>query len=298
MFFLSRVPAPHLGDSPSAGRTLCPAPIWAVAVGLVLAATSVPAQDLAVHGFSPIYGPEGTPVTVIGEGFAADPLDQWAFVHSFVDGLGVVLDPVAGDLNSWTGVLGPAPRPFAGALTVWKGERWELPSALVPGESGAYLVKRADWFVPIETADGPGHFTVTRASGGTIGPLFGRDAVAIDFSSVIDPTRIDLNVTIDGGRTNGSGSGTGGGGGGLTFGSKRPGNLGTTNPSRALCLEIQNIEPVSATPAAVARDVAKVLKETYGPLGLRADAQGTTVYISWKALVFNRAFAVLHWQGN
>lgn len=283
--------APRLID-----RSLRPLRVCRLALGLVLMASAVSAQGLAVYGFSPTSGAEETLVNVTGAGFAADPSDQWAFVHNGVAGYGVVIDPVAGDESSWTGVLGAAPGPFTGTLTVWKGVRWELPSVVVAGESGGYLVSRAEWFVRSESADGPGTFTVTNTSPGTIGSFEQGDAVAvaIDFSSLTDPTRIDLNVTIDGG----SDTNTGGGGQDLTRGLKQQRN-GGGNPSRALRLEIHNVEPIAATPEAVARDVGSMLTQIYGPFGLRVSVQGAKLYIIWKgATTVERAFAVLHWESH
>ena len=268
--------------------------LGAAALWLVITTSSVIAQPMTVSGFSPSNGAEDTLVNVTGTGFATDPADQWAFVHDPLAGLGVVIDPLAGNETSWTGVLGPAPGPFTGTLTLWKGIRWELPTVVIAGESGAYLVRRADWFVRWQSADGPGTFTVNQSSGGTIGAINEAFAVAVDFSSFVSPDRIDLNVVIDGGSDNN----TGGGGEDLQQRLKRQRN-GGADPARALRLEIHNVEPVTATPEAVARDVGTMLTRIYGAFGLRTSVQGAKLYIQWKgAPQIHKGFAVLRWQSQ
>ncbi len=267
-------------------QRLAAAVLW-----LAVTAGSVPAQTMTVDSFSPTSGAEDIQVHVSGTGFATDPTDQWAFVHNPLAGLGVMIDPLAGNATSWTGVLGPAPDTFTGTLTVWKGIRWELPSVVFAGESGAYLVRCADWFVRLEKAEGPGTFTVTQSSGGTIGSIDQSFAVAVDFSSLTDPTRIDLNVVIDGGGDPTGGDGTQD----LDRHLKLRRNGG--DPARALKLAIDNVELTTATPEAVARDVGAMLAQIYGPFGLRTNVQGAMLYITWKGAARpDRAFAVLHWE--
>lgn len=299
MFFTSRPksltsyqePSPFSRAQVRASRLQC---LGVAALWLILTTGSVLAQPMTVVGFTPTNGAEDTLVNITGTGFALDPTDQWAFVHNPLAGLSVVIDPLAGNETSWTGVVGPAPGPFTGTLTLWKGIRWELPSVVFAGESGAYLVRRADWFVRWEKAEGPGTFTVNQSSGGTIGSIEEAFAVAVDFSSMVSPDRIDLNVVIDGGSDNN----TGGGGEDLDLNRNlKAQRNGGADPARALKLEIHNIEPVAATPDAVARDVGAMLTQIYGAFGLRVSVQGTKLYIFWKGAGQNpEAFAVLHWQ--
>ena len=109
-----------------------------------------------------------------------------------------------------------------------------------------------------------------------------------------DPSKIDLNVVIDGGSDNN----TGGGGEDLDFHRNlKAQRTGGADPARALKLEIHNVEPVTATPDAVARDVGAMLTQIYGAFGLRVSVQGPNLYIKWRGAGQNHeAFAVLHWE--
>lgn len=259
---------------------------------------SVGAQEPELEDYWPTSGPPETPVTLYGSGFAADFNDHWAFVYSPVSGLGAVLQPTGGTTSSWTGNLGPSADTFSGSLVFWAGNRFVLPGGVHVGETGVYLVQRAEWFVRTEVWDlpPPGTFTLTAPSPHTVSSELDDDTVVIEVPEPLlgrpkfEP--IDLSVTIDGGQA--PSAPVGGSGQNSVFVLKSAAPL---PPARAFYLLMQNLEPKVTTAEAFARDLELVVEATFGALGVEVEVIGTEVHISWTgAPSVESAFAVLRWD--
>lgn len=251
------------------------------------------AQEPEVDDVSPTSGSPGTLVTLYGDGFAADFTDHWAFVHSPAADLGVVLEPTSGTTNTWSGILGPAGGVFTGSLVFWAGNRSALPAGVYVGESGVYLVQRAEWFVRSEVLEIPlpGTFTVTAPTSNTVTSEQDDDTVVLEVPPVIRLDWIDLSVTIDGGQTP-SPVGPIGSNSVLTFKTAGP-----VPEGRAFRLLLQNLEPKPTTAEALARDLEVVVEATFGVLGVEVEVLGAEVRISWTgAPAAEDAFGVLRWE--
>lgn len=267
--------------------------LFPVLLASSLFATQASAQGLFVDSFTPTSGSAGTLVTLSGGGFAADPADHWAFVHDPLSGNGAVLIAASGTPTTWTGVLGPAAAPFTGHLRIWSGHLWQLPSKVLAGEAGVFLVERPRWYVPKDAVDAPGTFTVTSSLPNVVGASVEPDSIAFEMPNT-GPSTIDLHITIDGGSTENIPPGH--------FAEpllpqQKLGNSRSLTGSRAFSLRIHNIEPKSARPELLARDLGRILTETYGALGLVVEARGTRVYLSLEgAATYQGALGVLSWE--
>lgn len=290
----------HLAPSPSAlavrsavrrpsRRSGVFAASFTLALGLVLPAGLAPAQGLSLSGFSPAGAAPGELVTLTGSGFASDPADHFTFVLG-PPGHGVLLEPLEalpGTLQAW---LGPSASTFEGPVCLWLGRRHVLPGSLIGGETGAWKVHLAEFFVPAEAAAAPKTFRVEDTTPRTrFGTLDENElVVVVERDSAVDPTRIDLVVMIDGG----------GCGGNTKPGGVTPLQKAPALPGRAFHLRLENIDPIQvADPGALARDLALVLQSTFGAVGLVATAEGSTVHIAWSRLdTVENAFGVLHFE--
>ena len=252
---------------------------WALPAG------TLRAQGLSVTGYSPTHATSGSTVGLTGSGFGA-PEEHFAYVLG-PPGAGAQLELVAASATAFKAVLGLSAVPFAGPVCLWRGRRHVLPGALIAGESGAFLV-RAEIFVPQAAAVAPKSFGVDSSSPETrFATIEGTDVVIeVDQGPLpANPNWIDLVVMIDGG---GRGSGT-------DPGVAVPLESGAALPARAFRLSLENIDPAAAADAgALARDLAQVLRSTFGALGLVASAEGAAVRLSWSRLdEVQSAFAVL-----
>ncbi|MEO1366586.1 MAG: hypothetical protein AAFX50_05380 [Acidobacteriota bacterium] len=254
------------------------ATLTAVACIWMLAAAAAVAQPFAVTGYSPTNGSEGTQVDIFGGPFSTNPDDHAAFIDGGA-GLGVVLDGDSSTAGAWTGTLGPAAAPFFGSVTVWRGQRYIQAPVVYAGVGGtAYWIDRAEWFVPRRrSAVGPGLFHVTSSSGGTAGGLGSQTGLQVDIVDfIIDgghPYRIDLNVMIDGGSSGG--------------------NNDDPDPGRMVILGMSIAEGLTPSAADLAVDLAGALSSRFGAFGLKAEAQGTTLTVSFAPYPVSRGFAVL-----
>lgn len=245
------------------------------------------AQGLAVAGFSPAGGAPGESITLTGSGFSSEPADHLAFVLGGW-GSGSLLEPVSSSPGSMKLLLGPSASRFAGPICLWRGRRHFLPGALVAGESGVWLVHRAEYFVPSEAAVTFKPFLVADSTPQTHGADIDLDGVVLRVapdSGLLFPLKIDLVVMIDGGTC----------GPGGKPGSAAPLHGGMALEARAFHLRIENIDPLEPSDAgALARDLALVLRSTFGALGLSAKADESALHISWSRLAkVENALAVL-----
>lgn len=253
-------------------------PAWAGLAMLALcwlgSGETLRAQDLAVSGFSPAGAAPGESITLTGSGFSSEPADHLAFVLGGW-GSGVLLEPAASSPRSMQILLGPSASRLEGPICLWRGRRHVLPGALVPGESGTWLVHRAEYFVPSEAAATFKPFFVEESTPHTHGATLELGDVVIDLdpdSGPLDPTKIDLVVMIDGG-TCGPGTRPAG---------EIPLHGGMAPEARAFRLRLENIDPREPSEAgALARDLALVLRSTFGALGLSARADASALRISW-----------------
>jgi hypothetical protein len=173
--------------------------------------------------------------------------------------------------------LGPSASRFEGSVCLWRGRRHFLPGALVAGESGTWLVQRPEFFVPSEAAAALEPFLVEESTPQTHGAVIGRGGVVIEVRPDSGPssTRIDLAVMIDGGSC----------GPGIKPGVDTPLQGGMAPEARAFHLRLENIDPLELADAgALVRDLALVLRSTFGALGLAARAEGLELHISWSRL--------------
>ncbi|MEO1084636.1 MAG: hypothetical protein AAFY88_10360, partial [Acidobacteriota bacterium] len=251
-------------------------PIVAVVWWLLVAAAAAVAQPLSVTSYTPTSGSEGTQVDVFGGPFSTDPDDHAVFIEGG-GGLGVVLNGESSTPGQWTGTLGPAASPFFGSLTVWQGQRYVLAPAVFSGISGtAYWIDRTEWFVPRRrTAVGPGLFHVKSGSGGTVGGATSQTGldVHIDFSlGGGHASRIDLNVMIDGGSSGGNDD---------------------PDPGRMVIFGMSFVEGQAPSAIVLAEDLAGALTARFGAFGLSAQANGTTLSISFNPYPVSRGFTVL-----
>lgn len=272
------------------------AALFTLALGLVLPAGLARAQGLNLSGFSPAVAAPAEPVTLFGSGFAADPAEHFAFVLGPA-GQGVLLEPVSTLPGELEVRLGPAATTFDGAVHLWRGQRHLLPVALIGGEEGAWKVHLAEFFVPTEAtvASKPLQVDATTLLAGSAALETGGIEVEVEPEG--EPRRpiwIDLGVTIDGGSC-GSAIGSGGGTPPLQ---KETRQKGPALPCRAVHLRVENIDRVeSSEPGALARDLALILRSTFGPVGLVATAEGPWVRISWSRIsTVPNGFAVLRFE--
>lgn len=235
------------------------------------------AQSLALSGFSPLGAAPGEKVTLTGSGFSSAPADHLAFVLG-EPGCGSWLEPASSSPGSMAVVLGAAASRFEGPVCLWSGRRHLLPGAVVAGESGAWLVHLAEYFVPSEAAASFKPFLVEEATPPTrCARLESGDlllSVETD-SGPVHPTSIDLVVMIDGGSC---GPGGRPGGEALYLG-------GPALEARAFHLLVENIDPIGPAEAdALARDLALVLRSSFGALGLDATADAAELRLAWPRL--------------
>ncbi len=267
---------------------------WAFLATLALGAfgsgEAVGAQGLAVSGFSPGGAAPGASMTLTGSGFSSDPADHLAFVLG-TWGSGLVLEPASISPVSMRMLVGPSASRFEGPICLWRGRRHVLPGALVAGESGTWLVHRAEYFVPSEAVTSLKYFRVEEPTPQTHGARIERGDVVLDVEPDWDPlnsTKIDLVVMIDGGTC----------GPGVKPAGDTPLHGGTGPQARALRLRLENIDPREPSDAkALARDLALALRSTFGALGLAAEADESALHISWSRLArAENALGVLHFD--
>jgi hypothetical protein len=231
------------------------------------------AQSLAIAGFSPAGAAPGESVTLTGSGFSSDPADHLAFVLG-APGSGLLLEPASSSPGSMELLVGPSASRFEGPICLWRGRNHVLPGALVAGESGTWHVLRAEFFVPSEAVTTFKPFLVEEPTPQTHDATTEDDEVVLRInpdSGMVGPLKIDLAVMIDGG---GCGPKPG-----------FPLHGGTALPARAFRLRVENIDPRGPSDAeALARDLALVLRSTFGALGLSAKADELALHISWPRL--------------
>jgi hypothetical protein len=235
------------------------------------------AQSLAISGFSPTGAAPGESVTLTGSGFSSDPEDHLAFVLG-AWGSGSLLEPASSSPGSMQVLLGPSASRFAGPICLWRGRNHVLPGTLVAGESGTWLVHHAEFFVPSEAVTTLKPFLVEGPTPQTHDATTEDDEVVfriVPDSGLLGPLKIDLAVMIDGGTC----------GPGGKPGSLAPFHGGLALPARAFHLRLENIDPLGPPDAgALARDLALVLRSTFGALGLSAKADESALHISWPRL--------------
>jgi len=250
-----------------------------LALGGLAFGETLSAQGLALSGFSPAGAAPGEPIVLAGSGFSAAPADHLAFVLGAA-GSGSQLEPVASSRGSLQALLGPSASRFDGPVCLWRGRLHLLPGALVAGESGAWLVRRAELFVPTEAAVSSKTFLVEEPTPHTHGAVVERGEVVVEVRPDAGPggsatTKIDLVVMIDGGTC---GPGIRPGGDAAALGGMAP-------EARALHLRLENVDPLEPWDAeALARDLALVLRSTFGAVGLSARAEESALYVSWPRL--------------
>ena len=249
-----------------------------LALCLLASGESLGAQGLSISGFSPAGASPGELFTLTGSGFSSEPADHLAFVLG-AWGSGSLLEPVSSSPGSLRLLLGPAASRFEGPICLWRGRRHHLPGALVAGESGTWLVHHAEVFVPSEAAASFKPFQVEEPSPLTHGGVIEVDDVVIKVepdSGLLGPLKIDLVVMIDGG-TCGPGTKPAG---------AAPLHGAMALPARAFQLRLENVDPRGPADAeALARDLALVLRSTFGALGLSAKAEESELHLSWSRLV-------------
>lgn len=250
-----------------------------LALGWLGSGEALRAQGLAVSGFSPAGAAPGESITLTGSGFSTEPADHLAFVLG-AWGSGLLLEPASSSPGSMQILLGPSASRFEGSICLWRGRRHVLPGALVAGESGVWLVHRAELFVPSEAAAAAKPFLVAEATPHTHGGVVERGEVVIEVrpdSGPVDSgsTKIDLVVMIDGGSC----------GPGIKPGGETAAHGGMALEARAFHLRIENVDRLEPADAgALARDLALVLRSTFGALGLSARAEGPALHLSWSRL--------------
>lgn len=232
-------------------------------------------SGFSVSGYSPAGAAPGESITLTGSGFSSVPADHLGFVLG-AWGSGSILEPASSSPGSMQVILGPSASRFDGPICLWRGRRHFLPAALVAGESGAWLVHHAELFVPSEATAALKPFLVEEPTPQTQGGVIEIDQVVIKVepdSGLLGPLKIDLVVMIDGG------------GCGPKPGTAVPLHGGMALPARAFHLRLENIDPRGPADAeALARDLALVLRSTFGALGLSAKADESALHLSWSRL--------------
>jgi hypothetical protein len=256
-----------------------------MAVLALIASLAIPSAgasasgEPAVDGFSPTSGAPGAAVTVLGDGFVADPEAQAVFVYDRASGVGAVVEVQAATTTRLDGVLGPSPAPFSGELEVWTGQRYSLPGGLHRGVAATYLVVRADWFVPSDTVLAPGLFEVT---GGV--PAAGSELLPTELTIYLGDPRPkgDINLVI------------------LICGGGDPTPPGDGCRARLARMVMRRLESRgSFSVDTLAADLAAVLQATYGAVGVRATAVGPELHLSWEgAPALTDGFAVVTFPGE
>lgn len=262
------------------------------------------ALALGASEVTPEVGAQGTAIRIDG---VQQSTDDPAVILLAPSGNGVLVDDPRWVNGSVYGTLGPAAEPFVGQVETWWGRRFQLPPKLLPGPHVSYLTHTPTWFIGQRTEPMTDTFTFHPKSPGTLGAPLTSARIEVDvlpWMPVGDFFGFGLRVdiVIDGG--------SGGGGGGsepppFHGGGKRLRSL--DKQARILNTASLVVKAIPASNASagqtlsayqLATDLAGVLNETFGPLGLVADSQGSVLRISNLTGDGLRGFATLQLCSN
>lgn len=246
-------------------------------------AGAVPLLDTA----APTAVRQGDVITLGGSGFHPRPEDHRVFIGG--GGAAVWADVLAATSSQLTVEVGPIPGAGVEILTLWTGEGFALPDAVLPAAERTYLLTNASWFVAAEEAR-YASITLLEATPETQGGRLedGQLKVVVPTPPPPPPCtppeeggvgcfEIDIKVVAT---TDGEDPLPPPGGslhalpGALTA---TPAGLGV-----AASLSMRLMAAAAAPdPAELAADVAQALQQTFGPLGLAAAAVGSEVVVSY-----------------
>ncbi len=225
---------------------------------------------------------EGDAMTLTGAGFRPRAEDHRAFLGG--GGAAVWAEVVAATPDELEVEVGPVPAEGVETLTLWTGQSFALPDAVLAVEGRVYLVTGASWFVAATATGGP-PIALVEASPEAAGGRLEGGTVRVP----VPPPPPDPPPCVPGEE----------GGFGCfeieikVIATPDPGTpppdpplaeraAAAAGPGVAAALSMRLMAgPPAPDPDAFAADLAQALARTFGPLGLAAEAEGAEVAISY-----------------